>query len=200
MAEQCAFYNGSVGSIYKSAGRSERNSSLYSIFKDEEEAQAYLKTGRQWINAVKHIPTGNVWESAKQAQDFLHCSYDTLNLWIRNGNDFVKSREKPVIKDDTLKYVRKNGYALFSYKGHTLEDDKREKNILDEFKSMEHEYTYSVNKIGFLKKQSELSPSHKEGELIVILSVTNNSEHNYKVRFQNGEIGYLKEEEFGILE
>jgi hypothetical protein len=203
MAEMAGFSRGNCRSIFNGAAKHERGKGLYSIFESKESAYEFLKSGKQWPYAVKHEPTGNVWESIREACDFLHCAYNSVLHWIEQDIGFSYCHESPIIKDETLKYIRRGTEAYFSWKGHTLQQDmeEREPHYTGKYDGFvrDTEYRFYVNKVACLKKDCELSPRHKAGELLTITTVGETGIHNYRVRFSNGDIGYLRKEEFEIL-
>jgi hypothetical protein len=128
-----------------------------------------------------------------------------MEPWLaKDGLGFVKTQEPPVIKDETLRYIRKYGESFFVWKGHDLEaeiEERRKKDIKlpNQYGTWDTEVRFEVNKVACLVKNCELIPSHKAGELLTILSVGDTGKHNYRVCFSNGDIGYLSEKEFKIL-
>jgi hypothetical protein len=167
---------------------------LYSIFKSEDEYNDFMRTGKQYISAVKHIPTGNVWENAKAAADWLKISKTSMTQYAGGGSDFERCQEFPVIKDPELRYIRKQGQPpVFVWTGVSEADQLASyyKHQGDGFERVE------VNSMAKLRKEPYLIVGHFAGESVKILSMdADGSAHPYKVRFRNGDIGYLSHDEF----
>jgi hypothetical protein len=194
MAKVMGRKKGACSCIYQNAVRGDRGQALYSIFRNEDEYKEFLKTGKQYALAVKHIPTGNVWESTKAAAEWLGIPETSMNFYAKGGSDFERCQEFPVIKDPELRYIRKQGQPpVFVWTGVSEADQLASyyKHQGDGFERVE------VNSMAKLRKEPYLIVGHFAGESVKILSMdADGSAHPYKVRFRNGDIGYLSHDEF----
>jgi hypothetical protein len=194
LAEIMGRGKGACTCICENAVYNGRGRSLYSIFKNEEEFTDFMKSGKQYNMAVKHLPTGNVWENVKTAAKWLGVPYPTMNFYAKGGTDFKRVQEHPVIKDPALKYIRKpNQPPIFTWTGVSEADQLKNfyKHSGDGFERV------AVNSMAKLKKEPYLIVGHFAGEPVKIISMdADGSAHPYKVRFKNGDIGYLSHDEF----